>query len=115
RKRSRAEIDQRRDRRARGGRMVAKVRRDGAGPRAAAGEIHPALPELRDRLQSRGRHGEALHRETRRRRSGEEMERIRETLGVAATSERINHEWTRIDTNSEGTHKRKQRQLRFRS
>src|SRR5262249_33727580 len=52
--------------------------RDGPDARAARCEILPALPQLRDQLQSRGRHGEALHRETQRRRSRQTLERIRE-------------------------------------
>ena len=52
-KRGRAKIDQRRDRRERCGAMVAKIRSDGTSSRSAAGEIHPALPKLRDQLQSR--------------------------------------------------------------
>src|ERR1700757_3188839 len=69
--------------------MVAKIRSDGTSSRPAAGEIHPALPELRDQLQSRGRHGAPLHRETKRRRSRETLERIWQAARVAAITERI--------------------------
>ena len=86
-KRGRAKIDQRRDRRERRGAMVAKIRSDGTSSRSAAGEIHPALPKLRDQLQSRGRHGAPLHRETKRHRSRETMERIRQTSVLATTSQ----------------------------
>ena len=55
----------------------------------AAGEIHPALPKLRDQLQSRGRHGAALHRETKRQRSRETVERIRQTAFLATITQRI--------------------------
>src|SRR5438034_11398099 len=58
--------------------MAAEIRSDGTSSRSAAGEIHSALPKLRDQLQSRGRHGATLHRETKRRRSRETLERIRE-------------------------------------
>ena len=87
--RGRAKIDQRRDRRERRGAMVAKIRSDGTSSRSAAGEIHPALPKLRDQLQSRGRHGAPLHRETKRRRSRETVERIRQTAVLATITERI--------------------------
>ncbi len=97
--RGRAKIDQRRDRRERCGAMVAKICGDGTSSRSAAGEIHPALPKLCDQLQSRGRHGASLHRETKRRRSRETVERIWQAPRLAKTSEWINHEWTRIDTN----------------
>src|SRR6266513_5137108 len=79
--------------------MVTKIRSDETSSCAAAGEIHPALPKLRDQLQSRGRHGEPLHREPQRRRSRETLERIWEASRVAASPKRLNHEWTRIDTN----------------
>ena len=88
-KRGRAKIDQRRDRRERCGAMVAKIRGDGTSSRSAAGEIHPALPKLRDQLQSRGRHGAPLHRETKRHRSRETVERIRQTAVLATITERI--------------------------
>src|SRR5436305_12128518 len=81
--------------------MVAKIRGDGTGARATAGEIHPALPKLRDQLQSRRRHGEALHREPRRQRSREKVERVRKVAFFTASSERINHEWTRIGINDQ--------------
>src|SRR5438876_9020817 len=58
--------------------MAAEIRSDGTSSRSAAGEIHQALPKLCDQLQSRGRHGAPLHRETQRRRSRETLERIRE-------------------------------------
>src|SRR5216110_1060912 len=68
--------------------MVAKIRSDGTSSRSAAGEIHSALPKLRDQLQSRGRHGAPLHRETSRRRSRETVERIRQTAVLATITER---------------------------
>ena len=58
------------------GAMVAKIRSDGTSSRSAPGEIHTALPKLRDQLQSRGRHGAPLHRKTKRQRSRETVERI---------------------------------------
>src|SRR5204862_7742696 len=70
--------------------MVAKICSDGTSSRSAASEIHPALPKLRDQLQSRGRHGATLHRETKRHRSRETLERIRQTAFLAALAERIN-------------------------
>src|SRR5205807_3894823 len=69
--------------------MVAKIHRGRAISRSAAGEIHPALPKLRDQLQSRGRHGAPLHREAKRHRSRETLERIRPTALLAAITERI--------------------------
>src|SRR6476620_11139546 len=69
--------------------MAAKIRRDGTSSRSAAGEVHPALPKLRDQLQSRGRHGAPLHRETKRHGSREPVERIWETAVLAPTPERI--------------------------
>ena len=41
--------------------MVAKIRGDGPEANAAAGEIHQAIPELRNQLQPWGRHGASLH------------------------------------------------------
>src|SRR5262245_34347219 len=70
--------------------MVAKIRSDGSSARSAAGEIHPALPKLRDQLQSRRRHGPPLHRETKRRRSRKTLERIRQTAVLATITQRIN-------------------------
>src|SRR5436190_22649743 len=78
--------------------MAAKIRSDGASSRSAAGEIHPALPKLRDQLQSRGRHGAPLHRETQRHRSRETLERIWQASRVAATTERIARKVTRQAT-----------------
>src|SRR5215510_13766530 len=69
--------------------MVGKIRGDGTSSRSAAGEIHPALPKLRDQLQSRGRHGAPLHRETKRHRSRETLERIWQAPRVAAIAQRI--------------------------
>src|SRR5882757_8708138 len=69
--------------------MVAKIRSDGTSSRSTAGEIHSALPKLRDQLQSRGRHGATLHRETKRRRSRETLERIRQSAVLAAITQRI--------------------------
>src|SRR5206468_3595282 len=46
--------------------MVAKICGDGTSSCSAAGKIYPALSKLRDQLQSRGRHGAPLHRETQR-------------------------------------------------
>src|SRR6266550_4784753 len=69
--------------------MVAKIRSDGTSSRSAAGEIHSALPKLRDQLQSRGRHGAPLHRETKRRRSRETLERIWQAAVLAAITQRI--------------------------
>ena len=89
-KRGCAKIDQRRDRRESCGAMVAKIRSDGTSSRSAAGEIHPALPKLRDQLQSRGRHGAPLYRETKRHRSRETVERIHQTPFLAAITQRIN-------------------------
>ena len=87
-KRGRAKIDQRRDQRECCGAMVAEIRTDGTSSRSAAGEIYPALPKLRDQLQSRGRHGAPLHRETKRRRSRETVERIRQTAVLATITKR---------------------------
>src|SRR5207237_5087288 len=89
RERGRAKIDQRRDRRERCGAMVAKICSDGTSSRSAAGKIHPALPKLRDQLQSWGRHGTPLHRETKRDGSRETLERIWQASRVAAITERI--------------------------
>src|SRR5204862_4118593 len=86
-KRGCATIDQRRDRRERRGAMVAKIRSDGTSSRSAAGEIHPALPKLCDQLQCRGRHGAPLHRKTKRHRSRETVERIRQTAVLATITE----------------------------
>src|SRR6476661_2187678 len=69
--------------------MVAEIRSDGTSSRSAAGEIHQALPKLRDQLQSRGRYGAPLHRETKRHRSPETVERIRETAFLATIAKRI--------------------------
>ncbi len=69
--------------------LVAKIRSDGTSSRSAAGEIHPALPKLRDQLQSRGRHGAPSHRETKRHRSRETVEQIRQTAFLAPITERI--------------------------
>src|SRR6266850_4842644 len=69
--------------------MVAKICSDGTSSRSAAGEIHPALPKLRDQLQPRGRHGTPLYRETKRHRSRETVERIRQTAVLATITERI--------------------------
>jgi hypothetical protein len=87
--RSRAKIAQRRDRRERYDAMVAKTRSDGTSSRSTAGEIHSALPKLRDQLQSRRGHGAPLHRETKRPRSRETVERIRQTPFLATLAERI--------------------------
>src|SRR5207248_8307827 len=70
--------------------MVAKIRGDGASSRSAAGEIHPALPKLRDQLQSRRRYGAPLYRETNRHRSRERVERIRQAAVLATIAKRIN-------------------------
>src|SRR5438552_13105330 len=70
--------------------MVAKIRGDGTSSRSAAGEIHSALPKLRDQLQSRRRHGAPLHRETKRHRSGETVERIRQAAVLVTITQRIN-------------------------
>src|SRR5437763_15981956 len=70
--------------------MAAKIRSDGTSPRSAAGEIHPALPKLRDQLQSGGRHGAPLHRETQRHQSRETLERIRQASVLATITEWIN-------------------------
>src|SRR5207244_834145 len=67
--------------------MVAKIRSHGTSSRSAAGKIYPALPKLRDQLQSRGRHGAPLHRETKRRRSRETVERICQTPFLATASQ----------------------------
>src|SRR5258705_12497443 len=69
--------------------MVAKICSDGTSSRSAASEIHPALPKLRDQLQSRRRHGAPLHRETKRRRSRETVERIWQTALLATITQRI--------------------------
>src|SRR5258705_10622897 len=69
--------------------MVAKICSDGTRSRSTAGEIHPALPKLRDQLQSRGRHGAPLYRETKRHRSRETLERIRQTALLATITQRI--------------------------
>src|SRR6516165_9588486 len=70
--------------------MVAKICSDGASSRSAACEIHQALPKLRDQLQSRRRHGALLHRETKRHRSRETLERIREIAFIPTPPKRIN-------------------------
>src|SRR5207248_9370359 len=80
--------------------MAAKICSDGTSPRSAAGEIHPALPKLRDQLQTRGRHGAPLHRETKRHRSRETVERICQASRVAAITERIARKVTRQATSS---------------
>src|SRR6266516_54770 len=67
--------------------MVAEICSDGTSSRSAAGEIHPALPKLRDQLQSRGRHGASLHREAKRHRSRETVERICQTPFLATLAE----------------------------
>src|SRR5882757_1427903 len=69
--------------------MVAKICSDGTSSRPAAGEIHPALSKLRHQLQSGGRHGAPLHRETKRHRSRETLERIWQTAVLATATERI--------------------------
>src|SRR5438132_14362789 len=56
--------------------MVAKICSHGTSSRSTAGKIYPALSKLRDQLQSRGRHGAPLHRETKRHRFRETVERI---------------------------------------
>src|SRR6266404_4989361 len=70
--------------------MVAEIRSDGTCSRSTAGEIHPALPKLRDQLQRRGRHGAPLHRKTKRRRSRETLERICQTAVLATITQRVN-------------------------
>src|SRR5204862_617878 len=85
--------------------MVAKIRSDGAAPRSAAGKIHQALPKLRNQLQFRGRYGAQLHRETKRRRSRETVERIRQTALLATITERIARKVTfdkRLETQRSG-------------
>src|ERR1700730_6157974 len=69
--------------------MARKIRGNGTAARREAGAIHPALPKLCDQLQSRGRHGAPLHRETQRHRSGETVERIRETPFLATLAQWI--------------------------
>src|SRR5436305_9883720 len=70
--------------------MVAKICSDATSSRSAAGEIHPALPKLRDQLQSRRRYGAPLYRETNRHRSRETVERIRQAAVLATITQRIN-------------------------
>src|SRR5712691_9428963 len=70
--------------------MVAQIRSDGTSSRPTAGEVHSALPKLRYQLQSRGRHGAPLHRETKRHRSRETLERIWQTAVLATITQRIN-------------------------
>src|SRR5947199_7392486 len=78
--------------------MVAKICSHGTSSRSAAGKIYPALPKLRDQLQSRGRHGAPLHRETKRHRSQETVERIWQASRVAAITERIARKMTTAAT-----------------
>src|SRR2546421_12992264 len=80
--------------------MVAKVCSHGTSSRSAAGKIYPALPKLRDQLQSRGRHGAPLHRETKRDGSRVTLERICQTSRVPAITERIARKVTRQATSS---------------
>src|SRR5205823_1583446 len=85
--------------------MVAKICSHGTSSRSAAGKIYPALPKLRDQLQPRGRHGAPLHRETKRRRSRETVERIRQTALLATITERIARKVTfdkRLETQRSG-------------
>src|SRR6266576_5109522 len=70
--------------------MAAEIRSDGTSSRSTAGEIHSALPKLRDQLQPRGRHGAPLHRETKRRRSREKVERVRQPAVLATIAKWVN-------------------------
>src|SRR5262249_14275233 len=76
--------------------MVAKIRSDGYKAGSAAGKIHQAVPKLRDQLQSRGRHGAPLHRQTHSRRFRQTVERIRQTALLAALAQRVNRSEVKV-------------------